>query len=281
MAIEIAVIGATGNVGRKVVDMLLSNPLISSCKLTLFASSESAGKTLEIKGVSYPILDTKKANFSQFNLCIFNTESEVSAQFIPPALQAGAYVVDSSAHFRLQQDVPLIVPPVNLALIDLNSRLYAHANCVVSPIATTIKPLHDRFPILRINAVTFQSTSGAGKAASDECLNETAALIKQEPYQRTHFDKQIAFNVIPQVGSIMQDGATTEEFKIIHEVKKIVNPAIAVTATAVRVPVMVGHSIALSVEFTESIEQKSIAIDSCRRLIRIFLGMAWRSTRVM
>lgn len=258
MDVKVAIVGATGNVGRRVSELIIHRKLIPAQNLTLLASPRSAGKQLNIGSASFAIQDVEKENFSDFTICIFNTENDVSEKFVPRALQAGAYVIDSSSKYRLNPDVPLIIPPVNKNTIDLSKKLYAHANCLVSPIASVIAPLHHFIKISRMNVVTYQSTSGAGKLASDECWNETSAIVLGQPYVRQYFKRQIALNVIPQVGDIMDDGMTFEEYKIVHEIKKVVDPSINITVTAVRVPVIIGHSIALSLEFEQSFELREV-----------------------
>jgi len=260
---NIIVIGATGNVGRKVVEFILQRQLAKPEQLRLMASTQSIGKQISIAGIDFTIEATDETSFAKNDLCIFNTESEISAYYIPKAIAAGAYVIDSSSHYRLHPDVPLIIPPVNQGLINTEQRLYAHANCLASPIATALAPLHQAFNVFKANAVTYQSTSGAGKKPMDECWQETKSLIEQKSYTRTCFQRQIAFNVIPQVGGIRDDGYTFEEYKIIHEVKKVLGNDILMTSTAVRVPVMIGHSIALTVEF-----KKSFSLDEIKNALK-------------
>lgn len=255
---NIAIIGATGNVGRKVVELILQRNIAKPTQLRLMASEKSAGKILSIAGSDFCIEATHEDLFKESDICIFNTESEVSAQFIPKAVNSGAYVIDSSSHYRLQDNIPLIIPPVNRHLVSIHHKLYAHANCLASPIAVALSPLHQLFGIKRINAVTYQSTSGAGKKSMDECWHETKSVIEQKPYHRTQFQRQIAFNVIPQVGAIQENGFTFEEYKIIHEVRKVLGTEILMTATAVRVPVMIGHSIALNLELQRDFELQQI-----------------------
>lgn len=249
---KILIIGATGNVGRRVIELILTRQLASPETLVLLASPHSAGKKLQILGQDFLVQSADDWVFSANDIAIFNTESDISARFVPLALDAGAYVIDSSSYFRLDPSVPLIVPPVNQDLICLDQKLYAHANCLASPISIVLAPLHRLLGIHSVNAVTYQSTSGAGKQAMDECVEETKALITSTPYQRKQFSRQIAFNVIPQVGEIREDGYTFEEYKIIHEIKKVIGQEIAITSTAVRVPVIIGHSIALTIRFSQA-----------------------------
>lgn len=250
MSITIALVGATGNVGRKVASQLLQRDLVDPSRLSLFSSPRSQGTVLTFDSHALTVDSTENIDFSRYSLCIFNTDEDISELYIPRALEAGCYVVDSSSHYRLDQGVPLIIPPVNGHDIHRSqSKIYAHANCLASPIATVVSPLHTHRPVSRIHAVTYQSTSGAGKRSCDECWDETKAVMNNTPFQRKHFSRQIAFNIIPQVGKMSEGGMTSEEFKIIHEVKKVVDQNLRIAATAVRVPVMIGHSIALSIEF--------------------------------
>lgn len=258
MNTKICIIGATGNVGRKVTAMLLERNLFNPEDIVLFASHRSHGTSLMVQKHEFIVQDIEYADFSQFKLCVFNTESDISERFIPKALQAQSYVIDSSSRYRLDPEVPLIIPPVNKNLINLKNKLYAHANCLASPIATVLSPIHNYNKIKRINVVTYQATSGAGKVALDECFLESSSIINSTDYKRVHFERQIAFNVIPQVGEIREDGMTYEEYKIIHEIKKVVDNNIAISATAVRVPVMIGHSIALNIEFYDKYELEDI-----------------------
>jgi len=251
---RVGIVGATGNVGYKAIEMILETKLTTYQNITLFASLKSVGNTVNVGGNSFLVEAPSAEKFNNMDIVLFNTESDVSAELVPQALQGGAYVVDSSSHYRLHPNVPLIVPPVNAHLITHKHKLYSHANCLASPISLVVHPLHAHNPIKRITAVTYQSTSGAGKAALSECWNETAAAISGEQYSRTCFPRQIAFNVIPQVGDIMDDGMTYEEHKIIHEIKKVVDQNIKITTTAVRVPVLVGHSVALNIEFSKAFE---------------------------
>lgn len=253
LELKIAIIGATGNVGRIVISKILNEQLVLPKNLTLFASTKSAGSNLKIDNHEFIINDATKTDFSGFTICIFNTESDISEQLIPIALNSGSYVIDSSSHYRMANHVPLIVPPVNIDLVQSKNKLYAHANCITSPISTVISPLDKINPIETLHIVTFQSTSGAGKTASDECWSETESIINKKNYERTFFKKQIAFNVIPQIGEI-QTFESSEEDKIINEIHKVVNPKISINATAIRVPVIQGHSAAIYVRFKNIID---------------------------
>lgn len=252
--LPITIIGATGNVGREVVAALIRKKLAAPESLRLTGSSNSVGQTLMIEDHCFVVQKTNRDAFKGSAICLFNTNADLSCEFIPMALEEGAYVVDSSSHYRLDDQAKLIIPPVNLDTISTQQKLYAHANCLASPIATVLHPLDKKWGVRRVNAVTYQSTSGAGKGPMDELWNETKSVIEKTPFTRHYFSRPIAFNILPQVDKILEDGFTYEEFKIIREVQRVVNPAIAITATAVRVPVMIGHSIALSVELEKHYE---------------------------
>ena len=257
--LTIAIIGTTGNVGRKVVEMLVERNIVPDINLQLYASKKSTGKNIQVKNHEWKVQDTDNIDFSTIQLALFATDTDVSRQYVSRALKNRTIVIDSSSLHRLDASVPLIVAPVNkhLVLTD-NTRLYAIANCVSSPIATVVAPLHCQHKVKRIIASTYQSTSGAGKDAMDELEHETMALLQGKRFNRTSFKRQIAFNIIPQVDRIMEDGFTYEEFKIMKEVQKIVGGKFSITATAVRVPVRIGHSISLSVEFDKEVSIKEV-----------------------
>jgi aspartate-semialdehyde dehydrogenase len=256
---NISIIGATGNVGRKILEIILEKNVFPASAIKLFASAASAGKELTMNHHTYRVEDAAKYDFQNSALCIFSTESEISEQYIPTALEAGCIVIDTSSLYRLDPSIPLIVAPVNKHLISIhNSRLYAVANCLASPTSIALAPLQKKWGIKRVNVITYQSVSGAGKQAMDELHQETSSLINKQSFQRSYFKRQIAFNVIPQVGEILADGFTHEEFKIIKEIQKIIADDFPVTATAVRVPVMVGHSIALSIELNKTFDLSDI-----------------------
>ncbi len=250
---KIAIIGATGNVGRKIVELFLQRESINPDDLLLFASAKSAGKTVQFGKYKYQISDTSACNFNECALVLFATDSDISRQYAPTALKAGCRVIDSSSAYRLDPNVPLIVSPVNAGLIQANIFLYAVANCLASPISVVLKPLHDKWTATRVIASTYQSTSGAGKEPMDELFDQTQRRLKGEEVKSQHFPRQIAFNIIPQVDKILDDGFSYEEFKIMREIQKIISSEIKVMATAVRVPVGIGHSVSLSIEFKQKI----------------------------
>ncbi len=254
---KIALFGSTGNVGRRVAEQLLSKEISSHENLLLFASPSSTGK--KHPTTSGLLHNPETCRFEDIAICIFSTESDVSRNYIPKALEKGCLVVDSSSAFRMNSEVPLIVAPVNGHLIEPKThRLYSCANCIASPISLVAAPLKSAFGLKRIQATTYQSTSGAGKDPMDELKCETESLLKELPYSRSHFQRQIAFNVIPQIDKIREDGYTNEEHKIIHELQKILGLNFPVTATSVRVPVLIGHSIALSLQLEKPFQLEEV-----------------------
>lgn len=254
----IAVIGATGNVGRKIIEILRQRKTFDQKSLKCFSSSRSAGQQLKIAEHDYTIEDIEAYDFKNCFLALFATDSDISKRYISKALEAGVKVVDLSSMYRLDPQVPLIVPPVNADLITKKHNLLAVANCLAAPIAVVLKPLHSYASVIRVLITTYQSTSGAGKLAIDELYQQTKSIYLGEHYSSQIFTRQIAFNVIPQVDHILEDGFSYEEYKIIKEIQKIITPQIKVIATAVRVPVKIGHGISLSIEFAKQINLEAI-----------------------
>lgn len=259
---KVAIIGATGNVGRKIIQLILERKNIKPELLRLFSSARSAGQRFTIDSQHYPIEDLANYDFHDCQLALFATDSDISKAYAPKALAAGAKVIDSSSAYRLDPHVPLVVPPVNGNLISPRETLIATANCVACPIAVALKPLHDYAQTRRVLVSTYQSTSGAGKAAMDELYQQTKSHYFAGSYPAKHFSRPIAFNVIPQIDKISEDGFSYEEIKIAKEVEKLISPQLKITATSVRVPVMVGHSISMAVEFS-----KAINIDEIKALL--------------
>ncbi len=247
---QLTVIGGTGNVGRNVLKMLIESNLFDISNIRVTGSIRSAGSYLQIGKHKFLIENTEEIKFQNDELCIFNTEADVSSKYIPIALDSGAYVVDSSSHYRMDTTVQLIIPNVNIRSIDVKkSRLFAHANCIAAPIATVIAPLHKRFGVKRVIVSTYQSTSGAGKKAMDECLESTKKFCESCDIQASQsFPRPITFNVIPQIGSFDDNGFSGEETKISNEIKKVISKNIFISATSVRVPVLIGHSSSLSLK---------------------------------
>lgn len=243
---NITVIGASGNVGRTFLHILTKSDIFQYASVRATGSNKSAGKSLSINEREFTILNTHEIDFLPNEICVFNTESDVSSYYIPKALAAGAYVIDSSSHYRMNDNVPLIVPYIG----DVNIkkyRLFSHSNCIVSPIASVIYPLHSEFGIEKVIASTYQSVSGAGKTAMDECFEHTKYFCNTGKRENSNaFPRSIPFNIIPQIGEFDNNGISSEEMKIMQELNKVVHKDISIFATSVRVPALVGHSVSLS-----------------------------------
>ena len=256
---KIALVGATGNVGRKIMEILCDSkfPLEN---IFLYASKNSAGKPLSVRDKQHihPVQALEDCDFSQIDIALFATENNVSKEYIPRALENHCRVIDSSSFYRLQEGIPLIVPPVNGDQIKQHDRLIAAANCLASPLSIVLSSLMSVAPIRRAVVTTFQSTSGAGKGSMDELEQQTHSYFNQQPLIPRYFPRQIAFNLFPQVGEILEDNFCTEEVKIVKETQKILNTPIPILATTTRVPVFIGHSIAIVVEFSENFSMQTI-----------------------
>jgi aspartate-semialdehyde dehydrogenase len=229
--------------------MLVESEIFKNASIRVTGSYRSAGSTLETSDRKFVVENTENIDVKQNEICVFNTESDVSSQYIPKALNAGAYVIDSSSHYRMQSDVPLVVPYVGKVNIS-QSKLFAHSKCIVSPLASVISPLHNNFNLQQLIVSTYQSTSGAGRNAMNECFFETKNFCDSaQRNEAKHFPRSIAFNTIPQIGSFDENGFSSEENKIEKELQKIVSKDIYITATCVRVPVLIGHSSSISMKF--------------------------------
>jgi aspartate-semialdehyde dehydrogenase len=251
---KIAVMGATGNVGREVIKTLAEREFPVG-EIVALASPRSAGSEISFGDETLTVQDLAKYNFKGTDICFGAAGGKVSAEFAPKAGKAGCVVIDKTSHFRMDPDVPLIVPEVNPgALAGYTKRnIIATPNCSTIQMLVALKPLHDLATIKRIVVATYQSTSGAGKAAMDELFTQTRAIYVNDEMVKEQFKKQIAFNVIPQIDVFMEGGDTKEEWKMVVETKKILDPKIKVTATCVRVPVFIGHAEAVNVEFEKPI----------------------------
>ena len=255
---NIAIVGATGNVGRKIIEVL-ENKNFSISELFLVASSRSSGKKINFKGKEYTVTDLEKFDFSKVKIAFFAAGSSIAEKWAPIAAEK-TIVIDNSKFFRKDPDIPLIVPEVNSKeLIHVkNKNIIANANCSVIPLVVALKPLHDLYTIKRIVVSTYQSVSGAGKAPMDELLSQTQDYFNNKNLQSEHFTKQIAFNIIPHIDSFLENGYTKEEQKTSDEVKKILNKKIKITSTCVRIPVLVSHSISANVEFEKKCNLEEI-----------------------
>ncbi|HLN24052.1 MAG TPA: aspartate-semialdehyde dehydrogenase [Patescibacteria group bacterium] len=259
MGYKVAVIGATGNVGREMLQTLFERNFPADEVIAL-ASSRSAGQV-----VSYgddqrlKVQDLAKFDFKGVDIALSSPGAKVSAEHSPRAAAAGCVVIDNTSHFRMDPDVPLVVPEVNpQAIAGYKKRgIIANPNCSTIQMVVALKPLHDLAKIKRVVVATYQSVSGAGKEAMDELFNQTRAIFVNDPVKPDRFTKQIAFNCIPHIDSFMDDGATKEEWKMMAETRKILDPSIAVHATCVRVPVFVSHSESVVVEFEKPFEESA------------------------
>ncbi|HVI53327.1 MAG TPA: aspartate-semialdehyde dehydrogenase [Candidatus Sulfotelmatobacter sp.] len=257
MGYKVAVIGATGNVGREILQTLVDRNFPAD-EVVALASSRSVGRE-----VSYgddkvlKVQDLEKFDFKGCDIALSSPGAKVSAIHSPRAAAAGCVVVDNISHFRMDPDVPLVVPEVNPeAIAGYKKRgIIANPNCSTIQMVVALKPLHDLFKIKRVVVATYQSVSGAGKEAMDELFNQTRAIYVNDPVKPEKFTKQIAFNCIPHIDVFMDDGATKEEWKMTVETRKILDPNVAVHATCVRVPVFVSHSEAVNVEFEKPVDE--------------------------
>ncbi|MBK5921315.1 aspartate-semialdehyde dehydrogenase [Rhodothalassium salexigens] len=263
MSYRIAVVGATGLVGQEMLNILAERDF-PAAQVHALASRRSLGQTAAYGERTLKVAALDDFDFSQVDIALFAAGGSVAAEHAPRAAQAGAMVIDNSSHFRMDPDVPLVVPEVNPdALGQASKRIIANPNCSTAQMVVALKPLHDRAILRRVSVATYQAVSGAGKAASDELFTQTRNIfVNQEPEPEA-FTKQIAFNVIPHIDVFMDDGATKEEWKMVVETKKILDPKVRVFATCVRVPVFVGHAEALHLEFAQPIEP-----DEAREILR-------------
>ena len=270
MGYKVAVVGATGNVGREMLQTLAERnfPVDS---LVALASSRSVGQEVSFgEDDIVKVQDLATFNFKGIDIVLSSPGAKVSAEFSPKAAAAGAVVIDNTSHFRMDPDVPLLVPEVNPEAIAGNKKkgIIANPNCSTIQMVVALKPLHDAYDIARVVVSTYQSTSGAGKEGMDELFNQTRAVFVNDPLERKKFTKQIAFNCIPHIDSFMDDGSTKEEWKMVVETKKILDPRIKVQATCVRVPVFIGHSEAVTIECNREVD-----VDEARAILRKAKGV--------
>ena len=270
MAYRVAVVGATGAVGREMLKTLAERNFPVS-EVAALASGRSTGA--EVSFGEKQVLKVKNLetfDFTGWDIGLFSPGASVSAVHAPRAASQGCVVIDNTSQFRMDQDVPLVVPEVNPQ--DLRwfgkRNIIANPNCSTIQMVVALKPLHDEFKIKRVVVSTYQSVSGAGKEAMDELFNHTKSSFVHEQSPPEQFTKEIAFNCIPHIDKFMDDGSTKEEWKMVVETKKILDPAIAVHATCVRVPVFIGHSEAVNVEF-----EKPVAAGEARALLRESAGI--------
>ena len=249
MSYNVAVVGATGNVGRQILSILAERSF-PIANIYGVASDKSRGKEMSFGDDTISIEALSQFDFKKVDIAFFSPGSKVSEKYAPIAAKS-AIVVDNTSHFRMEPDIPLVVPEVNAsALRGFRKRnIIANPNCAVLQLVVALKPLHDIAKIKRVVVTTFQSVSGAGKASMDELLLQTKGKYTNDKLPPVNFPKQIAFNIIPQIGEFMNTGETMEENKVVNELKKILDPEIAVTVTCVRIPVFIGHSESVNIEF--------------------------------
>jgi aspartate-semialdehyde dehydrogenase len=256
----VAVVGATGNVGREMLAILAEREFPVG-KVHAIASRSSLGKEVSFGMEAILKVETlDDFDFSNVDIALFSPGSQVSKVFAPKAAAAGAFVIDNTSYFRMQPDVPLLVPEVNPETMELadKRRIIANPNCVALPLVMVLKPIHDLAHIKRVVVTSFQSVSGAGKKAMDELYSQTKSrFLYQEP-EPTAFAKPIAFNVLPMIGEMNKDGSTQEEEKVAQETQKMLDPEIQVAVSCVRVPIFVGHSMAVTIECTKPCEVEEV-----------------------
>src|SRR6266478_1704511 len=264
MGYKVAVIGATGNVGREMLDSLAER-VFPADDVAAIASRRSQGVEVTYGDKEIKVKALEHYDFSDVDICLMSAGSAVSKEWSPRIAAQGAVVIDNSSCWRMDPDVPLVVPEVNAdALAGFRKRgIIANPNCSTAQLAVVLKPLHDHARIKRVVVATYQSVSGAGKDAMDELFSQTKAVYTNSELINKKFPKRIAFNVIPEIDVFMEDGYTKEEWKMMMETKKILDPKIRLTATCVRVPVFVGHSEAVNIEF-----EHPISADEARNILR-------------
>ena len=258
---NIAIVGATGNVGRKILEVL-EKKNFSFDNLYLIASSKSAGSKIQFKNNELEVYDLEKFDFSKAKITFFAAGGKISENYAAKAAEH-SIVIDNSSFYRMDPDVPLIVPQVNSEdLKNLKKNIVANPNCSTAQLVIVLKPLHDMFIIKRVVTSTYQSVSGGGKAPMDELIEQTKLFLDNKEIRSKNFTKQIAFNAIPHIDVFADNGYTKEELKMTNETKKILDPNIELTATCVRLPVLVSHSESVNIEF-----EKPFTIDKIRQLL--------------
>ena len=260
MGYKVAVVGATGNVGRELLQTLAEREFPAD-EVVALASERSVGREVSFgEDKTLVVQNLAEYDFAGTDIGLFSPGASVSAKYAPKAAAAGCIVIDNTSQFRMDPDVPLIVPEVNPAAAAgyTKRNIIANPNCSTIQLVVALKPLHDAFGIERVVVSTYQSVSGAGKDAMDELFNQTRAVYVNDPVEAKQFTKQIAFNVIPHIDVFMDDGSTKEEWKMMVETKKILDPKIKLTATCVRVPVFVGHAEAVNIQFSREVSTKAV-----------------------
>lgn len=269
MGYKVAVAGATGNVGREMLDILAERGFPADEVIAL-ASRRSVGTEVSFGDKTLKVKALENYDFSDTDICLMSAGGDVSKQWSPKIGAQGCVVIDNSSAWRYDSDVPLVVPEVNAdALAGFTKKnIIANPNCSTAQLVVALKPLHDKATIKRVVVATYQSVSGAGKDAMDELFAQTRAVFVSDPVEAKKFPKRIAFNVIPHIDVFMEDGYTKEEWKVMAETKKILDPKIKLTCTAVRVPVFIAHSEAVNVEF-----ENPISVEEATEVLRAAPGV--------
>ena len=275
MGYRVAVVGATGAVGREILKTLHERSFPVS-EIVALASARSAGQQVSFgEKQVLKVRNLETFDFTGWDIGLFSPGASVSAVHAPRAAASGCLVIDNTSHFRMEHDVPLVVPEVNpQALQRIRRGIVANPNCSTIQMVVALKPLHDRFKAKRVVVATYQSVSGAGKEGMDELWSQSRALHVNDPVTPQEFTKTIAFNCIPHIDTFMEDGSTKEEWKMVVETRKILDPDIQVAATCVRVPVFIGHSEAVNVEF-----ERPVTVAEARAALREAPGVVVQDTR--
>lgn len=265
---RVAVVGATGAVGRIIVQLLQERQFPAS-EFVFLASARSVGKSITFCGREYPLVELTPSAFQGCDLVIASTPDEIAAEYLPAAVRAGATVIDESGFFRMHSDVALVLPEVNPQAAINATGMIASPNCSATPVVMTVKPLHDLAGVERVVVSTYQAVSGVGLQGTVELNAGTAASLAGQKYEYTAFKHPIAFNAIPQIGSFKDDGYTSEELKIVNETKKILGlDNILVSATCVRIPVATSHCVSINLETS-----RPVSPDEARKAFASFPGL--------
>jgi aspartate-semialdehyde dehydrogenase len=264
MSFKVAVVGATGNVGREMLSVL-SERRFPASEVVALASSRSIGVDVSFGDAILKVKGLEHYDFKGTDICLMSAGSKVAETWAPKIAAQGCLVIDNSSRWRMDREVPLVVPEVNAGALDdgIKKGIIANPNCSTAQMVVALKPLHDAAIIKRVVVATYQSVSGAGKDGIDELFRQTRAVFVADPIEKEKFTKQIAFNVIPHIDVFLDGGFTKEEWKMAAETQKILDPDIQVVATCVRVPVFIGHSEAVYIEF-----EKPITADKARSILR-------------
>ena len=268
MSYKVAVVGATGNVGREMLNVLAERAFPAR-EVVALASTRSIGTEVSFGDGILKVKALDYFDFKGTDIVLMSAGSAVSKQWAPKIAAQGPIVIDNSSAWRMDRDVPLVVPEVNAdALADIKKGIVANPNCSTAQLVVVLKPLHDAAKIKRVVVATYQSVSGAGRDAMDELFRQTRAVFVADPVETEHFPKQIAYNVIPHIDDFLDSGLTKEEWKMMVETQKILDPDIQLTATCVRVPVFIGHSEAVNIEF-----EAPITAERARQILRAAPGV--------